>query len=138
MNQYWALFCLLLLAAAGFGGERYGENRITVKCDKHDEAQQQVTITAQQHVIGEVKTQETINQGAENAFQKNVDTIGALYDSGVPSNPAATGPGMCAIPAAASRPQTSRKYKLTLKQCDVEEAKFNALWNDWLAQAAVK
>ena len=136
---------MMLLATVGVIGEQYGENRVTVKCDQHDEAQQQVTIGALGHEVKQLSKQEIINEGAENAFEKNNTDIGAMYinpslqqpiiATSNHSNPvAATTTGIKA-PVCEVR---SKKYKLTFKQCDAEEAKSNALWNAWIEQAAIK
>jgi hypothetical protein len=138
MNQWWILFCLGILAAVGFTGERYGENRVRVQCDKHDEAQQQVTIDAQQHVIKQVQTQGQITQEVENAYHTGITAIDSLYATARVQPKASASAGVRSVPAAACGTQTSRKYRLTLKQCDEEEAKCNALWNWAQQQSAVK
>jgi hypothetical protein len=139
MNQWWILFCIGILAATGFTGERFGEDRVKVQCDKHDEAQQEVTIAAQKHVITEVQTQGQITQEAENAYHTGITAIDGMYAAtGVQSHGDATSAGVRPVPATACGTQTSRKYRLTPKQCDEEEAKCNALWNWAEQQAAVK
>lgn len=138
MNQWWIIFCLGVLTVAGFTGERYGENRIKVQCDKHDEAQQQVTIAAQNHVINEVKNQNQITQGAENDYQQNITAITGLYSHGLQPDAAAASASMRAISGTACSAQASKRYKLTPQKCDDEEAKCNVLWNWAQRQSKIK
>ena len=138
MNQAWTIFCLILAAALFIGGYEVRGWKDGVATAKYDEAQQQVTIAAEQKVIKQVDSQNTINQKAENDYEKGAGAINDLYDNSVQPTPAATSPSVRPVPAPACGPQTSRRYHLTLKQCDLEESKFNALWNAWVAQAAVK
>ncbi len=138
MNQYWIIAFVTLLVGVFLTGERYGADRMAVQCDKREEAQQQVTIAAQQHVIGQVETQSKITQESENAYHTGITAIDALYTTaGVQQTPP-TGNNLRTVPSATCGTQTSRKYRLTLKQCDEEEAKSNALWNWAQNQAAVK
>lgn len=138
MNQAWTIFCLILAAALFFGGYEVRGWRDGVATAKYDEAQQQVTIAAEQHVIKQTETQNTINQKAESGYEKDFTTIGAMYDSSVQPTPPAASASVRPVSPAACGITASRRYHLTLKQCDLEEAKFNALWNAWVAQAAVK
>ena len=138
MNQVWIIFSLLLLASTGFIGERYGENRIKVQCDKHDAAQQQVTIAAENNVIAKQKQSEATTVQTAQSYEKTVDRINVDDDDGVqPSGTPASG-SMSAIPIPAARTcpaavTASKTYKLTLKQCDIEEAKLQHLWA-WYAE----
>ncbi len=139
MNEWWILLCIAILAAVGVGSYHFGEDHVTIACDKHDEAQQQVTIAAQTHVIGEIGTQGNITQESENAYHSKLTSIDSNYvNSSVQQNPATTGTSMRAIPNTACGVQATKVYKLTPLQCDHEEAKANALWNWANKQAAVK
>lgn len=139
MNQWWILATLALLAGVFFVGDRYGRDAVTVVCDKQQSAEQQGTIAAQTHVIGEIKTQGNITQETSNAYHTNISAIDTMY--AVPSMypiQTATGTGVRSVPIPACGIQTSKKYKLTPQQCDIEEEKSNALWNWTQQQAAVK
>ena len=112
---------------------------------KHDLAQTQGTVAAQQHVIGTIQQQNSINEGISHAYQIGIFAIDDLYSTAsVQPAPIATGNDLRTIPGTSTgtRPivcaQTSRKYKLTPKQCDMEEEGYNQLWNAWNAQAALK
>lgn len=128
-----------------YGGMKYEGYKAAEADARHDYAQQAITVAAQQHVIATVQTQNAITQKTETDYAKQILTIDGLYspDSVRPAT-AATGNGVCAVakPASGARAPVcaaaSREYKLTFKQCDIEEAKFNALWNDWQRQAAAK
>lgn len=138
MNQYWLVALIVLLCSIGLFGYHAGVTSAEVKCDKHDAAEAQTTINAQQHVITETETQNQISQGAENAYHTGINSIDSLYTDSVPTAPAAAGDGVRRVSTAACGTQTSKKYKLTPQQCDEEEAKCNALWNWAQSQAAVK
>jgi len=129
VNQYWIIAFVLLLAGVGYFGYRSGENAVEVTCQKHEEAQQQ-------HVIGQLETQTQITNGVENAYHTGITAIDNLYST-ARVQPAGNG-NVRAVPATACGTQTSKRYKLTPKQCDMEEAKCNALWNWTQQQSQVK
>lgn len=129
MNQYWIVAFVILLAGTGFFGYRYGVTSTEVGCQKHEEEQQQ-------HVIGQMQAQTQVTQEIQNAYHTGISSIDALYaTAGV--QPTANG-NVRSIPSAACGTQTSKKYKLTPKQCDDEEYKCNALWNWAQQQSAIK
>ena len=128
-----------------YGGMKYEGYKMGEADAKHDYAQQAITVAAQEHVIATAQTQNTITQKAETDYAKQILAIDGMYGTAsVQSAPVATSNGMRPVPSAASGisspvcAKTSREYKLTFKQCDLEEAKFNALWSDWQRQAEVK
>lgn len=129
MNQYWIVAFLILLGSVGFFGYHAGVTATEVKYQRRDELQQQ-------HVIGQLETQTKITQGVSNAYHTGIASIDSLYAT-ASLQPTANG-AMRAIPATACGTQTSKKYKLTFKQCDDEEFKCNALWNWAQQQSAVK
>ena len=142
MTPAWIVSLVVLLSIVGLGGYRFGADSTEVTCQKHDEAQQQVTILAQKHVITEVQTQGKITEGAEHEYDSDTAAISTLYgDSGVQPDPAATVKHLPAIPNPACRalpPQNSRKFGLTPQACDIEEQKLISLWGWIKAQQAVQ
>ncbi len=139
MNQWWFLGFIAFTLGIALAGEKYGENKIKVACEKQDEAQQQNTIMAQQHVISQIGVQDNISKGETNAYQSSLNAITILYhDVRLPAPANATGTNLRTVPAAAGGTQTSKRYRLTPQQCDQEEAKCNALWNWAQQQSAVK
>ena len=144
MNQYWAAFFAILLGASFVGGWETRGWKDGMADARHGEAQQQVTIAAEQHVIKQVQVQGTINQTAEKNYEKSSSIIGAMYSTGVQPVLPATGSIVRRIPATAagtspaSCARKSKVYRLTFEQCDLVKAGFDDLWDDWLAQSAVK
>jgi hypothetical protein len=124
MNQYWIVAFLILLSGVGFFGYRAGATSAEVSCQRQVEEQQQ-------HVIGQMETQAKITQGVQNAYHTGIAAIDNLYSTASVQSKADG--AVRSIPAAACRTQTSKRYKLTFKQCDDEEFKCNALWN-WAQQ----
>lgn len=137
MNQYWIIALLLAFAGVGVAGERYGVYSTEVTCQKHDEAQEQVTITAEKNVITTIGKQQTITTEVENAHHTGISVIDDLYRL-QPANPA--GNSMPAAGSTAGRPdgaacQPSRFYKLTLKECDDNTAQLIDL-QTWIKNEA--
>jgi hypothetical protein len=126
MNQWWLLFCLVILMAVGFVGYRYGADSTEVSCQKQVEAEQA-------HVIGQIETQNQITQGVSNAYHTGISAIDNLY--GVQQLP---GGIKRTISTPACGTQASKKYKLTPQECDDEEFKCIALWNWTQQQGDVK
>ena len=126
MNQYWLIAFITLLALIGFAGYRYGHDATEVGCQQQQELQQQ-------HVITQMQTQTKITNGVEHAYSTGVSSIDDLYR--VQSAPHST---MRNLPTTACGTQTSKRYKLTLQQCDKEEFKCIELWNWANQQAGVK
>jgi hypothetical protein len=140
VNQYWIIALLFLLASVGLIGERYGENRVTVQCDKHDQAQQQVTITAEQGVIARQQQSESITNTTEGNYEKDVAIIDDQYALGVQqSNPTSNNlprlPKTACVTRPVACPRTSKVYKLTFEKCDKVQAGFNNLYRDWQEQS---
>lgn len=106
---------------------------------KNTVVQQQITIGALGHEVKQISQQSAINQGAEDAHKKDVTDIGTLYHAPLMQQPAiATNVRVRPFPAAACKPQTSEKFKLTPEECDDEEDGYNKLWDDWKSQAEIK
>ena len=126
MNQYWIVAFLIFIGMTDFFSYRYGVDSTEVKYQRQAEIQQQ-------HVIGQLENQSKITQGVSNAYHTGISAIDDLYRV----QPTIDG-AMRPISAAACGTQTSKKYKLTFKQCDQEEAKCNALWVWANQQSAVK
>lgn len=124
MNAYWKIGLILAYTIAVFTAGWHTESwRWDASLAKSAE-----------HALGEVKTQETISTEATNDYEKSIPAIDAAYDSlSAPNN-------MSSIPKPPAGACTTRSkvYKLTPIQCDLEEAKCNALWNWAQSQAKVK
>lgn len=138
MNKFWDSAIAVALCASFIGGWETRGWKDGVTAAHLEEAQQQNTINAQNHVISVVEKQQTTTQGAENAYHIGIAAIDSLYINNpainrVPDN-GATSPR----PKAPICEKVSRKYHLTLKQCDEQEAGYIALWDDWIAQADIK
>jgi hypothetical protein len=129
-----------------FQAGKTSESHICAEANaQHDLAQTQITVAAQQHVITTIQKQTEINEVTAHAYQSSISSIDDLYASGLQPTPVSTSHGLRSLPAstggastAICSETTSKKYKLTPKQCDLEEEKFNLLWNTWNAQAALK
>lgn len=141
MTPAWIVALLVLLMAIGTAGYRFGADATKIACDRHDEAQQQVTIAAEKGVIVKERAAGTITQNTETDYGKNIAVIEHDYDAGlVQSDPPATGVNLSPVPNPACRtsaPKNSRKFSLTPQQCDIEEQKLISLWGWIRAQAAV-
>ena len=143
MNKYWIIALLVAFAVVGGLGERYGEYRVTVKCDTEEKDQQQVTIAGQQHVITEVAKQQTITTGVSNAYHTGISTIDNLYSTAsMQQLPAASG-NLSAVPSSAGRtdgpackPSPTRYYRLTPKECDDNTAQLIGL-QTWVKNQSV-
>ena len=129
MNQYWLIAFIALLGGVGFFGYHAGVTSAEVKCQRQIEVQQQ-------HVIGQLETQTQITNGVSNAYHTGITAIDNLYATA--SVQPKTNGAVRPVPAATCGTQTSKRYKLTPKQCDMEEAKCNALWNWAQQQSQVK
>ena len=139
MNQYILIGVLVaLLAGTFFLGDRYGHYSATVSCDKVQTVQAQAAIVQQAKVISAEKSQSDISQQAENDYENNINAINNLYPDRMPDEAIATAGNVRTISKSTCGTQTSKEYKLTLKQCDEEEAKANALWKWARDQASVK
>ena len=146
MNKYWTI--ALLVSFIAWSGFMYHEglSKETALCGqadaKHDVAQQQVTIAAQQAVIAKIGQAETITKKEEQNYEKDSAIIDDSYGPSLYPTTASTGgslrPHAAAAPGTspASCARKSKVYKLTFEQCDLVKAGFNALWDDWAAQAA--
>lgn len=129
MNIYWigGLFASFVLWSGFifYGGCQYESYKLGKADAEHDAEQAQVTISAQEHVIKQVQTQNTINQGVENAYNSGISSIDGLYAApGMQSTPPATSNGVRPIAATSCGSnvtswQVTKKFKLTPKQCDV-------------------
>ena len=112
-----------------YAGYRYESE----KCKAADE---QATIAAYQHK-DEVTTKQTaITTSEESTYEKDSNAIGTLYAVSLPVSPKPN-LSLVANPPNGTCP-SSKRYKLTPKQCDTEEAKLKALWTWSNQQAAVK
>jgi len=102
-----------------------GHSNEATKCKADDSV---ATVVAYQHK-DEVTTQQTaITQSEVSSYEKDSSTIGALYPDSMSAPPVS---GVSNIPSAAIRtcPTRSKLYKLTFKQCDIEEAKLKSLYD---------
>ena len=136
MNQYWAAgllgFYLLSCIACGVLGIKYESAKCKSADEKHDLAQAQNTVAAEAKVVSVVQTQGTITREASNEYAKSSAAVNSAYAVSVqqPAHSTVNGvPAVCRTPGRAKTPRVSKVYKLTPQQCDMEEAKFNALWN---------
>ncbi len=123
------------------GGCILGYEYATYKAKSDREAQQiaqdNVTITAQNSVIKTQQKQTIITEKTNEAYHTGIAAIDAMYNvTGVQPIQTATSNNIRSVPNTTCGVQTTKVYKLTLKQCDMEEAKANALWN-WTNQQAV-
>ncbi len=141
MNKWWLLAFVLWSAGcftSGFKYEGYraGEAKAELQVD-----QQKVTISAEAGVIAKQQSAAVITQKESQNYEKNVSSIdddyaditGGLYPANTSTGGrlrAATNP---AAGVSANCTKTSKKYGLTPRQCDTEEAKLLALW-DWVAK----
>ncbi len=125
--------------AMGFSGGFYTAHEFA-KADAEGLAnkQQAVTVNAQNNVIKKQQRAEKTTVNTEQEYEKAVIGINSDYDASVqpPTTPASG--SLPAVPSSAPRacPSSSiasKAYKLTLKQCDVEEAKLQHLWA-WYAE----
>lgn len=139
MNQWWLLFCVALLGGTFYLGYHNGADSVKVACDKHDAQQQQQTIQAEKHVTSQIQTQGNITNEEVYALIKDAHSIDGLYTSaGLPAIARTTGDSVRPLPSATRGVQTSKKFKLTPKQCDEEEAKLQHCWSWANHQAAIK
>lgn len=140
MNKYWIIAFIIWSAGCFTGGLKYegykaGEAKAELQVD-----QQKVTINAEAGVIAKQQNAAVITQTESQNYEKNVASIDDDYANGLYPPSASTGDSVRAAAHSAARvsadcPKTSKKYKLTARQCDIEEAKLLALW-DWMAQQA--
>lgn len=109
------------------------------KVARDNEAQQQVTIAAEQGVIARQQQSASITNNMSKRYENDLFTIDSLYDlpDGVlRAGPPAGGdlrPVSRTTAGACSCPKTSKEYQLTFRQCDVEEEKLSDLW-DWIGK----
>lgn len=144
----------LLIAFLAWSGFMYheGSSKESAVCGKedaqHDLAQAAVTVAAEKSVIATVSQQQTVTQGASNAYESQKSNIDSLYVAGVvslqPTMPATrngigTIPGAtCRPDAAAARPLRTKVYKLSAQECDDNTAQLYGL-QEWVkGQQAIK
>lgn len=133
----WIGVALFLLGTTGLIGFHFGKDSATVVCDKAQTRNDQAIIDQGNHVIGQLKTVGDITQTAEGNYEKDQNSIGALYAPSVPIiTPTPSVSAVRSLPKATCPPRTSKKYKLTPQQCDDEEAKCTELWN-WAKSISV-
>lgn len=149
MNIYWFIAFLLYSVGVFSGGVKYEGYKSGEADALHDVAQAGITIDAQKSVIGTIEKQQSTTEGVDNAYQKNLDSIGSLYvdafNVGLRQSPTPAGASLPAVCGAASRPNAtasaraciSKSYKLTPQQCDDEAAKLVALQAWVTAQRAL-
>lgn len=122
MNAYWHMGLWLSIAivcfTAGFKVESWRWEASLAE--------------SSQHALGEIKTQGNISKEATNENEKSIIAIDAAYDS----MPTALSMSPISKSPAGTCTNLSKIYRLTPQQCDLEEAKANALWN-WANQQAV-
>ena len=126
---------IFLFYLASIGGAYYqGHSTEAVICKAADE---KADIQAYQHKDEVTTKQNAINQSEVKLYEKDFNTIGTLYSSGLPTSNVANLPSTGNTPVRICT-NSSKQYKLTLKQCDIEEAKLKALWEWANQQSAVK
>lgn len=146
MNIYWAGG--LLLAFVLWSGFMYhegttSESHVCGEADaKHDLAESGQTVAAQGNVIKDIGKQQTVTQGASNAYENTKDDINNQYVNhvdGLQSTPVAENQRANPIPNAASRPnaptckpQRSKYYRLNGQECDDNTAQLIGL-QEWVA-----
>lgn len=118
-----------------YGGYKYATYR-------EDAVQEAMDLKASTHK-NQVETRgSTINQEAENAYNAQKTADAALYLAPIISMPASNVPNLSVLPKPSSGTQPSscisRKYKLTLQQCDQAKDGYIDLWDAWVTQAANK
>jgi hypothetical protein len=143
MNLYW-VGGILLFYVASCGTCYYIGSSGAHDADKA--AQEAVDLKASEHVTQVTHEQETTTEGITNAHRTGIQAIDNLYAT-APAYVGVQPAGQHDMPSLATATSgtgtavcqtTSKKYKLTFKQCDSEELGYNLLWNDWQQQAAIK
>lgn len=135
MNSYIIMGLCLISGVAGWETSSWKSG---IAAAHLEELQQANTIAAENHVISVIDKQQTTTQGATNAYHIGVAAIDGLYTynptiNSVPNNGTATTGSKAPICE-----KVSRKYRLTFKQCDEQEAGYISLWDDWIAQTVIK
>lgn len=118
-----------------YQGTRSEQHVCAEKDAEHDEAQQKITITAQQAVIQTEKKQQNISQEVSHEYESSVSSIDDLYaTSGVSAKTSTAINNMPSISTASCRTNdTTQKYKLTKKQCDIAAQRLISL-QKWIAE----
>lgn len=120
MAPAWIIALLTLFLFVGFVSYRYGKDSAQIACDKHDEAQQQVTIAAENSVIKTIGKQQSVTQGVDNEYHIGIAAIDNLYSLQSNATPASN-----RLPPLPHRTSglndstcKSSYYKLTSEECD--------------------
>lgn len=129
MNPYWFIAFIVWSIGCIFAGWKAESWRL-------GEQQNAAIVKNEDHVIDNMKQSNVIDNKVEEQHEKDIRSIDSLYGNSLQSTPSA----MPKLSNATSQSCTVRslKYKLSLKQCDIEESKLKDLW-DWnQQQVAIK
>lgn len=137
MTPYWfGGIIIAFIAYSGacvYSGYKYEYYKLS-------DAQAAADLTASQHVNTVIQQQSSITQGATYGYSQSIAAIADLYKPiGVPT-PDVNHLPIVSHTTSRTKPAScvSKKYKLTLEKCDDAKANAIALWDAWVAQAAVK
>lgn len=133
MSPYWFIAFIawtVIMVGAGYEGRGWEDKAATEDAD----------LRASIHKNKVQSESSTINQGAENAYNSQKTADDALYNApvGLPNN--VNNLPQVSKPTCGIKPTSciTRKYKLTLLQCDGAKDGYIDLWDAWVAQEAIK
>lgn len=135
MNLYWFGAFIAWSALMFTGGYKFESYRAGEASADLTVQQQAVIIAAQKNVVDKIQKAEAITSKTEGNYEKNISDIDSLYSIGVQSSshPASSSLPALSQPAIGACTCKTQSYKLTPKQCDIEEAKLISLW-DWVQE----
>ena len=121
MNKWWLIILVLSWLTCGYLAYHYEATSCKAADEKAD-------IAGYQHKDEVITKQTAITQSEVSTYEKDSNAIGALYASGLS---APTVPNMSIIPGSTNGTcsDRSKQYKLSFKQCDIEEAKLKQLYD---------
>jgi hypothetical protein len=130
------------MVAAGY---KYEASVCAAGDSAHDLAASQAAVAAHVAVEGVMTKQNNANQEAVDVYHKNINSTDAKYISdGLQPATAGIVHNLRSIGRTATGVKTpvcekvSRSYGMTFQECDKQMDGYWALWNDWMAQAAIK
>lgn len=135
MSPY--VFGGLLITFVAWSGFMYyeGHSNEATQC-KADNGQ--ATVAAYEHKDEVTNKQTAITTSEVSIYEKDSSVIGTLYSDSLPSTPIPAGvPNVPGTPIRVC-PNSSKRYKFTFKQCDIEEAKLKGLFDRDTKLSAVK
>lgn len=139
MNKYWLIALLCSYTGVGYVVYSWQSDKCAAQIAQNAEAQQKITISAEENVIKKERSDANISKTVDTDFQKDVVDITRQYDANsMPTNSTTSNSLPNSTDASSGFSSTqcakaSKKFQLTFKQCDVEEQKLISLWN-WEGQ----